>query len=93
MDASESPEGEGGARVEITVRLWGNIAYHSPEAKGRFSLKRTVDEGATVQKLVDDLKLPKELPYTIVVNGVAIESEYILKQDDRVDLFAPFSGG
>ena len=79
--------------MEIAVHLWGNIAYHSPEAKGRFSLKKTVDEGTTVQKLVDDLKLPKELPYTIVVNGLAIESEYILKKGDQVDLFAPFSGG
>ncbi len=79
--------------MEITVKLWGNVAYHSPEAKGRFSLKRTVDKGTTVQELVDDLKLPKELPYTIVVNGVVIESEYVLKEVDSVDLFAPFSGG
>ena len=79
--------------MEIALKLWGNIPFHSPEAKGRFSLKRTVAEGTTVQELVEGLKLPRELPYTIVVNGVAIETEYVLKEGDEVALFAPFSGG
>lgn len=79
--------------MTIRVKLWSNIAYHSPEAKGRFSFKRTVDERTTVQKLVEDLQLPKELAYTIVVNGSTIESEYVLKEGDEVALFAPFSGG
>jgi molybdopterin converting factor small subunit len=79
--------------VEIEIKLWGNIAYHSPEAKGRFSLKRSVDEGKTVQKAVEELKLPKGLNYIISVNGRAIEAEYFLKDGDEVALFAPFSGG
>ncbi len=79
--------------MEIDVKLWGNIPYHSPEAKGRFSLKRSVAEGTTVQQLVADLKLPEELPFTVVVNGRVIEEEYVLREGDEVALFAPFSGG
>ena len=79
--------------MEIEIKLWGNIAYHSPEAKGRFSLKKSVDEGKTVQEVVEELKLPKELKYIITVNGRAIEAEYFLKDGDEVALFAPFSGG
>lgn len=79
--------------MEITVKLWGNIPYHSPEAKGRFSFTRTVEEGTTVQKLIEDLGLPEKLPYTIVLNGLTIESECILRDGDEVALFAPFSGG
>jgi molybdopterin converting factor small subunit len=79
--------------VEIEIKLWGNIAYHSPEAKGRFSLTKSVDEGKTVQEVVEELKLPKGLNYIITVNGMAIEAEYLLKDGDVVALYAPSSGG
>ena len=79
--------------MEIEIKLWGNIAYHSPEAKGRFSLKKSVDEGKTVQEVVEELRLPKGLNYIITVNGMAIEAEYFLKDGDAVALFAPSSGG
>jgi len=79
--------------VEIEIKLWGNIAYHSPEAKGRFSLKKSVDEGKTVQEVVEELRLPKGLNYIITVNGMAIEAEYFLKDGDTVALYAPSSGG
>jgi len=79
--------------VEIEIKLWGNIAYHSQEARGRFSLKKSVDEGKTVQELIGELKLPEGLQYIITVNDKTIEAEYFLKDGDEVALFAPFSGG
>ena len=79
--------------VKIEIKLWGNIAYHSPEARGRFSLKKSLDEGKTVQEVVEELKIPKGLHYIISVNGRAIEAEYFLKDGDEVALFSPFSGG
>lgn len=85
--------GNEGGDVEIEIKLWGNIAYHSPEAKGRFSLKKSLDEGKTVQEVVEELKLPKDLNYILTVNGRTIEAEYFLKDGDEVALFTPFSGG
>ncbi len=79
--------------MEIAVKLWGNIAYHSQEAKGRFSLKKSMDEGKTVQELVEELKLPKGLNYIVTVNGRTIEAEHFLKDGDEVALYSPFSGG
>ena len=79
--------------MEIEIKLWGNIAYHSEEAKGKFSFKKSVDEGKTVHQVVEELQLPKGLNYIITVNGRAIEAEYILKDGDEVALFSPFSGG
>ena len=79
--------------MEIEIKLWGNIAYYLPEDRGRFSLRKSLDEGKTVQQLVEELRLPKQLNYIITVNGRAIETEYALKDGDVVALFAPFSGG
>ena len=79
--------------MEIEIKLWGNIAYHSAEAKGRFSLKKSVDEGKTVQEVVEGLGLLKGLNFIVTVNGRAIEAEYALKDGDEVALYTPFSGG
>ena len=79
--------------MEIEIKLWGNIAYHSAEAKGRFSLKKSLDEGKTVQEVVEGLGLLKGLNFIVTVNGRAIEAEYVLKDGDEVALYTPFSGG
>ena len=79
--------------MEIEIKLWGTIAYHSAEARGRFALKKSVAEGKTVQELVKELKLPTGINYIVTVNGRAIESEHVLEDGDEVALYSPFSGG
>jgi sulfur carrier protein ThiS len=79
--------------MEIEIKLWGQIAYYLPEGRGKFSLKKSVAPGTTVQELVASLGLPEKLYFLINVNGRVIETEYILKEGDEVALFQPFSGG
>jgi thiamine biosynthesis protein ThiS len=84
--------------MEIEIKLWGGIAYYSPEGRGKFSLKRHLEKEATVQEVVEGLQLPKDLRFVIAVNGEVIESEYglkeyVLKDGDEVALFTPSSGG
>ena len=56
-------------------------------------MKKRVNEGKTVQQLVEELKLTEGLNYIITVNGRTIESAYYLKDGDEVALYSPFSGG
>ncbi len=79
--------------MEIEIKLWGQISYYLPEGRGKFSLKKRVEPGTTVQELVASLGLPDRLFFLINVNGRVIESEYILQEGDEVALFQPFSGG
>ena len=79
--------------MEIEIKLWGQIAYYLPEARGKFSLRKSVETGTTVQELVASLGLPERLFFLINVNGRVIEAEYILNEGDEVALFQPFSGG
>ncbi len=79
--------------MEIQIKLWGNIGYYLPERRGSFSLTRKLDEGTTVQRVVEELKLPGDLNFIITVNGRVIETEYVLQEGDEVALFRPFSGG
>ena len=79
--------------MEIEIKLWGQIAYYLPEGRGKFSLKKFVEPGTTVQDLVASLGLPGELYFLINVNGRVIETAYTLREGDEVALFQPFSGG
>ena len=79
--------------MEIEIKLWGQIAYYLPEGRGKFSLKKSVEPGTTVQELVASLGLPEKLYFMINVNGRVIETEYMLNKGDEVALFQPFSGG
>ena len=79
--------------MDIEIKLWGSIPYHLPEGKGTFSLRKSVEPGTTVQALVEELNLPKDLYFLITVNGRVIEEECVLRERDEVALFQPYSGG
>ena len=79
--------------MEIEIRFWGGIAYYLPEVRGKSSVKKSIDPGMTIRELVDGMKLPKELSFFITVNGRVIETEYALRDGDRVALYPPLSGG
>ena len=79
--------------MEIEIKLWGSIPYYLPEGKGKFSLRKSVEPGTTVQAVVEELNLPKDLYFLITVNGRVIEEECVLREKDEVALFQPYSGG
>jgi len=79
--------------MEIEIKLWGNIGYYLPEGRGRFSLKKSFDREKTVQEVLEELNLPKELHYVITVNGRVVDAEYVLKDKDEMALFRAISGG
>lgn len=81
--------------MEIVVRLWGNIGYYLPEERGKFTVRRSLKKGQTVQDIVEGLNLPKDLDIIIAVNEKIIEGRYEheLKDGDEVTLFRPASGG
>jgi molybdopterin converting factor small subunit len=79
--------------MEIVVRLWGNIGYYLPEERGKFTVRRSLKKGQTVQDIVEGLNLPKDLDIIIAVNEKIIEDRYELKDGDEVALFRPASGG
>lgn len=79
--------------MEVEIKLWGNIGHYLPEGSSRFSLTRSLDKDTTVQEVVKELKLPKELSIIITVNGRRADASYILKDRDVVALFLPTGGG
>ncbi len=50
-------------------------------------------EGTTIEKLMTDLDVKKELVKLIFINGKQENINYQLKNGDRVGIFPPVGGG
>lgn len=85
---------KGGKILKIQLRLFASLAGYLPEQKnGGFSSLMEIEEGTTIQSLLESLKVPPELPRIIFLNGVHAEGTAVLKEGDRLGVFPPLAGG
>jgi len=78
----------------ITIRSYTML----PNAPPGFRLGRPfdleVDEGTTLSQLTERvLAIPPGEVALVAVDGQLADEEYVLKAQDRVDLFPPIMGG
>lgn len=73
----------------IDLKLFVTLARFLPENAESFPVK----PGTCVEKLMDDLGIPKNAVKLIFVNGKRQETSYRLQDGDRVGLFPPVGGG
>ncbi|MDK2822903.1 MAG: sulfur-carrier protein [Clostridia bacterium] len=75
--------------LQIEVRLFAHLRQKTPNGP----LKLNLEEGSTVQDLLNILKLTEEQSLIIMVNGKREYYETILNNGDRVGIFPPVGGG
>lgn len=76
--------------MEIKLSLHGILRDYLPkEAKGKATL--TLPGGATVADVIQELKIKQNV--SVVVNGVEVEQNHILQNDEEVQLFRLIAGG
>ena len=81
-------------KMKITILLFGILR----DVIGESSLKKELHKGASLMDLRQELisgytQLNKYKNYSIAVNEVYAEDDYILKENDVVALIPPVSGG
>lgn len=84
--------------MDITFKLFATLTdYLPPEAKYTNQLAMQVDEGSTVQQVVDRFHLPPKLVHLALVNGHYIAHEkrasHVLNQGDVLAVWPPIAGG
>jgi molybdopterin converting factor small subunit len=77
--------------MQVTVELKGYLDQYSPV--GRATFAHDLPDGATVQTLVNRLRVPDEMATVIVINGRNADLDDPLAEGDRVTLIPPLSGG
>ncbi len=74
--------------MKITVKLFATLRDFGPEIQ-----EMNVPENSTIEKVVNSLNLPVDIPLLKIVNGVHIDPKEMLKEGDVLALFPPVGGG
>lgn len=82
--------------MNVEVRLYGALRRYRPpnftaSTPNPFPIALPV--GATVATLAAWLGIPDGVVSAVAVNDVAVESDVVLREGDRVSLFPPAAGG
>ncbi len=79
--------------MEVEVKLFATLRDYLPKGSGKFSCKMEIDGKTRIRDLLERLKIPKEIPKIILVNGIHGKEDQILKEGDVVSIFPPVAGG
>ncbi len=79
--------------MKIDLNLFASLAPLLPEKGQGHSCIMEVPEGKTVTELLDELKIPPEMPKIVFLNGLHAKGDEKLKDGDRLTVFPPIAGG
>jgi molybdopterin synthase sulfur carrier subunit len=79
--------------MQVTVKLFATLTRYGQGGRAGTPVVIELHEDATLQHLIDELKIPPEETRVVFVNGIIQELEYILKDGDEVGIFPPIGGG
>ncbi|MFX0212383.1 MAG: MoaD/ThiS family protein [Candidatus Hodarchaeota archaeon] len=81
--------------MEINVRLYTTLRKYGPlNLKIGESFQINLDENSTVIKLLEKIKISKEIACIIMVNGeIQLNYDCRLKNKDQISIFPSIGGG
>ena len=79
--------------MQVTVKLFATLTRYGQGERAGTPFIMGLSEKASLQELVEQLRIPPEETRVIFVNGIIQEFEYILKDGDEVGIFPPIGGG
>lgn len=77
----------------VHVKLYAGLRRFKPDVPLGASFACALPKDLTLARLFEELKLPAGIVAIALVNGIARDSEYILREDDQVALWPPIAGG
>ena len=79
--------------LKVRVKLFGIFCdFFPPGTKGPgFWLE--VEEGAGLKEVISKLKMPEDLPKSIIRNGRVAKGDQPLQEGDVIAIFSPITGG
>ena len=85
--------GKRGSSIQIEIKLFFDLAKYLPHGSKNRTAYIPLEEGTTVQGLLEILGLPPQMPKSVLLNGVRADSETELHESDSVAIFPPMAGG
>ncbi|MFC1931750.1 MoaD/ThiS family protein [Chloroflexota bacterium] len=78
---------------KVEVKLYADLRRYYPKLKVNEALTITLDDGANLGNLLDELKIPREEITMTTINGKQKEEGYLLQNGDRAGIFPLIGGG
>ena len=78
------------------LELYASLMHLLPPGTSRHKREIKVDEGTTVQNVIDAYQIPMESAHIVLVNGVFVcedRTQHILKEQDVLSIWPPVAGG
>ena len=79
--------------MEIKVKLFATLRDYLPKNSDGKSCQLEIDEKTTIKQILDQFKIPEEIPKIILVNGLRGSIDQTLKEGDVLSIFPPVAGG
>ncbi len=79
--------------MKISIRLVSFLCKYVHRDENRCSIEMEVSESSRCADLLYTLKIPKDIPVNIMVNGTVADGEYQLREGDQIVFLPPIEGG
>lgn len=79
--------------MRVTVKLFATLVRYKEGAHAATPFEMDLPDGAIVQDLIDQLKIPPGETHVIFINNIIEEASAKLKDGDVVGMFPPVGGG
>ncbi|MBU0784945.1 MAG: MoaD/ThiS family protein [Gammaproteobacteria bacterium] len=83
--------------MEITFKLFATLTDYLPANRVDNAVRLQIQEGSTVQQIIDQFHLPEKLTHLVLVNGVYVDQaervSKVLTPDDVLAIWPPIAGG
>ncbi len=79
--------------MKVKVKLFATLRHHLPPDAENSACDVELSEGTRVNSVMENFKLPPEIPKIILINGIQKDAETELTDGDTLSIFPPIAGG
>jgi molybdopterin converting factor small subunit len=79
--------------VKVQIKLFGIFREFCPPRTEGLGFWLDIDDDARIQDLLSRLKIPENLPRSVICNGRVAKEDQVLRESDVVAIFSPITGG
>ncbi len=79
--------------IRVNVRLFATLRRFHPDYDPEKGIDVKVEEGSTIDKLIQVLQLPENEARVILINGKSKMTTDTIRDGDRINIFTPLGGG
>ncbi len=79
--------------MTVHVKLYAGLRQYKPDVALGSSFTCKLPDETSVARLFEELGLSSKIVAIALVNGIARDREYVLREGDNVALWPPIAGG